>query len=310
MAKKIRTFIILLLALVAVAAGGYFAITTLFPDIFSKNTGQQISKTTQLLKADKSNVITKELHVNHDDMDLYGTFVAPSNYESLQLPLVILSPGLNMNSDVLNPVAQQVATQGYMVYSFDFYGGSTTTRSGDTDMMNMTLDTEKADLNAVLSYWRSQSFVDTNHVYLGGVSHGGLISSLVAAERPADVKAMVLLAPAFNVPDVVRSDMEQLGYTDAEQLPDIVSYQGQSVSKAYIASALNTDVSAAQRAYSGNVLIIHGTADDMVPVSYSEAAAQTFPHAELMSVEGAGHEVSEIAAMSVLLKIQQFMSAN
>ena len=41
--------------------------------------------------------------------------------------------------------------------------------------------------------------------------------------------------------------------------------------------------------YPGDVLIFHGTADNIVPISYSERAVTAFPSAELVTIEGAGH---------------------
>ena len=43
------------------------------------------------------------------------------------------------------------------------------------------------------------------------------------------------------------------------------------------------------RAYRNPVLIIHGTDDPVVPLSYSERAAETYENAELKIIKGAGH---------------------
>ena len=41
--------------------------------------------------------------------------------------------------------------------------------------------------------------------------------------------------------------------------------------------------------YTQDVLIIHGTADTVVPLSYSERALEVYQNAELITIEGAGH---------------------
>jgi len=41
--------------------------------------------------------------------------------------------------------------------------------------------------------------------------------------------------------------------------------------------------------YSGKTLIIHGSDDSLVPLSYSERAVKTFPDAKLITLDGAGH---------------------
>ena len=52
------------------------------------------------------------------------------------------------------------------------------------------------------------------------------------------------------------------------------------------------DVYADMPHYTSPVLIVHGTADATSPFSYSERAVQTFPDAELVTIDGAGHGFS------------------
>ena len=310
MSKKIRTALILLLALALVIGGGYAAITSLVPDFFKPQSAARKLKNKELKQADTKNIVTEDISVSHDGRNLYGYLVAPGNYKDISLPLIIVSHGYNSNADVSSKFATLAAQRGYMVYSFDFYGGGNSTRSGDPDMLDMSALTEKADLNAVLDYWKSQKTVDSSHIYLAGISHGALISTLVAAERAQDIAAMVLFAPAFHVTDLVKQGMQELGYTDISQVPDTVSYKDHTVGKRYIADALTLDIPTAQRAYAEPVLIIHGTADTVVPYSYSETAQKTYPHAQLMSIDGADHSKSDFVSVGTLLKLDEFMKKN
>jgi len=41
--------------------------------------------------------------------------------------------------------------------------------------------------------------------------------------------------------------------------------------------------------YDGKVLIVHGTSDNVVPISYSRRAIETFKDAKLKEIPGAGH---------------------
>ena len=41
--------------------------------------------------------------------------------------------------------------------------------------------------------------------------------------------------------------------------------------------------------YDGKVLIVHGTSDNVVPISYSRCAIETFKDAKLKEIPGAGH---------------------
>lgn len=310
MAKRIRRILILILALALVCAGGYTAFRTLFPNFSVRNTTQQINKVVEMNKAQKDFILSSEVPLKHDGITLYGTFHAPSNYKSLHLPLIIISHGYGTNSDLPDSLIGGMTGQGYLVYNFDFYGGGPNTRSGDPDMQDMSIQTEKADLEAVLSYWRSQSYVDTSHVYLAGVSHGGLISTMVAAAHPQDVKALLLVAPAFNVHDAVQQGFNALGYTDESQIPQSVTYEGRTIGRRYILDALHYDVTKDQKVYPGPVLIIHGTADNVVPYSYSQAAVKAFPHAQLVTLDGVGHSANAEEAVSALPQIAAFLLQN
>ena len=41
--------------------------------------------------------------------------------------------------------------------------------------------------------------------------------------------------------------------------------------------------------YDGKVLIVHGTSDNVAPISYSRRAIETFKDARLKKIPGAGH---------------------
>ena len=59
--------------------------------------------------------------------------------------------------------------------------------------------------------------------------------------------------------------------------------------------------------FSGNVLIFHGAADELVSISYSERAAKTFTTATLKPIDGEGHgfsyQTQEIVADATLKMI-------
>ena len=52
---------------------------------------------------------------------------------------------------------------------------------------------------------------------------------------------------------------------------------------------MSFDIYDVMKAYPGDVLIIHGTRDNIAPISYSERAVTVFPSAELVRIDGAGH---------------------
>jgi len=64
---------------------------------------------------------------------------------------------------------------------------------------------------------------------------------------------------------------------------------GKTVGRIYNKDVLSFDIYTLMPQYSGKTLIIHGSADSLVPLSYSERAIKTFPDAKLITLDGAGH---------------------
>ena len=50
-------------------------------------------------------------------------------------------------------------------------------------------------------------------------------------------------------------------------------------------------------------LVIHGTEDAILPYDHGEALAEGIPNAELMTLEGVGHEIPEELAEEITQKI-------
>ena len=117
-----------------------------------------------------------------------------------------------------------------------------------------------------------------------GASQGGMVSALTASNNASRIKALVLLYPAFIIPDSAREQ-----YNNANEVPDTVNLMGTEVGKIYYTDVLGMDVYQEIKRYSGDVLILHGDKDTLVPISYSERAAAEYPSASLTVIKGGGH---------------------
>ena len=84
--------------------------------------------------------------------------------------------------------AEALAQKGYVVYCFDFCGGSTGSRS-DGSTLEMSLFTEQADLEAVICMIQQRPFVDSSNIFLMGISMGGAVSAITAAANNEDISA-------------------------------------------------------------------------------------------------------------------------
>ncbi|MBR5680711.1 MAG: alpha/beta fold hydrolase [Clostridia bacterium] len=178
-------------------------------------------------------------------------------------------------------VARALAERGFAAYAFNF-------RNPDTrNMFHTSVLTEAKTLAIVLDGIGRLSFVDPERLYLLGESQGGFVSAYVSARR-RDVKKLVLCYPAFVLQDDAKRrnpGYSEPGYT----YPETEKIGDNYVSGTYSEAALSFDIYDVIRDYKNDVLLIHGTADPVVPLAYSERAAKTYEKARLEVIEGTGH---------------------
>ncbi len=228
-------------------------------------------------------VEVRELDSSCDGQKIFGQLHFPKGRKG-KVPLLICSHGLSGTYKECLAYADSAATHGYAAYVFDFRGGGSKASKSEGDVLNMSIFTEADDLEAVWATLKRESFYDASRVFLCGGSQGGLVSALVGARHPSEVRGMVLLFPAFNIPDYAR-----LLYKDYDSVPEKVNLFGFTFGKKYADGLLEYDPYKDMRSYRNPVLILHGTADLLVPVSYSEKAASTYPDATLEKMKGQPH---------------------
>lgn len=164
-------------------------------------------------------------------------------------------------------------------------------------MTEMSILTEKQDLNAVIDEVKTWDFVDTDKITVMGYSQGGLVAALTAAERD-DIHKLLLNYPAFTMVEEIKKE-----YSSVDQIPDTINRMGMKVGKIYFADILAIDYDVYERAarYNGKILIVHGTADELVPYESSVKAAQVY-NCEVFTIDGAGHGFTDTKYDEIFLK--------
>ena len=217
-----------------------------------------------------------------EEQRIYGLLYLPQEH-SEPLPAVIFSHGFGGSHDVGDSYARALAERGFAAYCFDFRGGGYGSQS-DGSVLEMSIMTEVDDLTAVMDEIRSLPYINADEVFLMGTSQGGVVSAITAAHHPRDVRGLILLYPAF-----VLVDTAQQRFKSAEEIPETSFQLWMTVGRAYFEPLLGYDVYADVSAYPKDVLILHGDADSIVPLSYSEKAMTAYSSARLVVIEGAGH---------------------
>ncbi len=197
-------------------------------------------------------------------------------------PCVIICHGFGANLSDHEYYAEVFSENGIAAYCFDFIGGGEEIQS-DGKMTEMSVLSEADDLDCVIDGIRELDMIDQSNLFLMGGSQGGYVITYTASRRPHDIRGLIPLYPAYVIHDFVKKLIGDTG-----KIPETFRCLGCTVSSLYASDAFAVDIYS-HMDYPGPVLIIHGTADSLVPLSYSRKAVKVFPHAKLVTIEGADH---------------------
>ena len=243
----------------------------------------------------------KEVWITNGQRRIYGIEAAAGNGPERR-PVAIFAHGFNGNHEWARNYFDTLCALGYRCYAFDFPCGSLRNRS-DTNTMNMSVADEAADIEAVVSHFRSQPDADSTAIVLIGESQGGLAAALAAARLQGAVSRMVLIYPALCIPDNWNS-----AYKQAADIPDTTRVWGVPLGRRFFTEARAIDVYATIGRYRGPVLIVHGDKDQVVPADYSRRAQATYADAQLEMISGAGHGFSGRQLRQATARVASFLT--
>lgn len=223
----------------------------------------------------------RELSYTLNNQKIYGKLYKTD--KDGKQPIVILSHGLSLDHTLMIPYAEKLLEKGINSYVYDFRGGGYNSLS-DGLISDMTIDTEKEDLNFIIDSLKGEDFVDEERIYLAGHSQGGLVSSLVAPERN-DIRGLFLFAPAYEIPD----DMTE---RDNPHDYNVLNLMPEHLGDKYVNCAIKIDVYNEIKDYTGPVYIFHGVEDKRVPVEYSVMADKVYENSTVYLYEEGEHRFS------------------
>ena len=222
-----------------------------------------------------------EMEFVRDGKKIYGKLFLPKG--TGKYPAVIIGHGFGGNLSYTEPYARMLAKNSIAAYAFDFIGGGYGSRS-DGKLTEMSVLTEAADMSVVLDGIAALPEIDETNLFVMGESQGGFVATYAAATRSEDVRGLIALYPAY----VLQDDAWERT-PDPDSIPETMNLMGVTIGRIYNTDAMSFDIYDLMPAFDRNVLIIHGTNDGIAPISYSERAAEVFPSAELVRIDGAGH---------------------
>ena len=207
--------------------------------------------------------------------------------------MVVLMHGIFSSKDY-NPMpalAKGLAKAGIASIRFDFGGHG----KSEGKKQYMTIEKEIADAMAIYEYAKSLPYV--SGIGFLGHSQGGVVASMTAGrlaganDAPA---ALVLLAPGSVIKEACQGGKFFNARFDPKDPPEFIRCWGlYKLGREYLLSTQELDIYGTASAYEGNVLILHGTKDGIVPIWCSERYKETYgDKATLKLIDGENHTIT------------------
>lgn len=241
-----------------------------------------------------------ELHVDNNGADIYGELYLPETTDET-VPLVILTHGLGGTCAGGERYATQFAEMGIATYCYDLRFASEDSRSNN-DTTQLSPGTVRSDLQAVIDTSKTWDFVDTDNVFLMGYSLGGLTTAITAPDNMDYIKAEIMFYPAFVIQDMA-AELAAMG----DDMPETFDLTGVTLGKTLIEDTINYDLYAQAEKFNKDALLIHGDADTVVPISYSETLSNLLPSVEYHVIKDGVHSFQGEHFVEAMTYVKDFL---
>ncbi len=205
-----------------------------------------------------------------------------------KVPGVILFHGFTGNrmepKFIFVRFSRLLSSMGIASVRFDFLN------SGESDgsFENMTFSGELEDAEDILNYFSSLDFIDSDNIFLLGLSMGGSIAGCTAGKNSSRIKGLVLWAPAGEMAVYIEAREEE--YKNGEAEGDPMDASGLTLGHKFIDDVKKIKVMDITADYKGPTAIFHGTGDESVPVSVSRQYEDILEgETDLTIIENADH---------------------
>ena len=264
---------------------------------------------TAVLSPASSMAETQKIEIAGSVGKLSAIVQKPALEPKQKCPMVMLLHGFTGNKDesLFIKIADELLKKNIASIRFDFNGHG----ESEGEFQNMTVLNEIEDAKKVFEYASSLDYVES--VSVAGHSQGGVVTSMLAGELgKSKVKCAVLMAPAAVLrEDVIRGNTMGSMYDPLNPPEYVELFDGKlKLGREYIKTAFNLPIYEVAGKYTGDVCLIHGTGDRVVPFSYSEYYHQIYKNSEIHILDGQDHGFSQDNQVQVVKLATDFLVKN
>ncbi len=193
-------------------------------------------------------------------------------------------------------IARRLAGAGAVVRAYDRLGQGVS----DGEFQDITLRDEVEQVSTMIRAFAADRYAP---VHVVAHSLGAVEAAMAAATIPEHVAGLTLWSPAGVVVDDIAVKHEIQGRPlDSVAQNGGFDFGGMWLGQAFFDDICNDlDVYAAAAGYDGPVDIVHGDADQIVPLRYGRRYAELLPRATFTAIAGADHSWSSLVWRDELL---------
>lgn len=233
------------------------------------------------------NGTTERVSIDGAKGTLSAIIQKPVLSQGQQCPMVKFCHGFSGRKEgpLFELIADSLMQHGIASIRFDFNGHG----ESEGDFVNMTVPNEVEDAMKVFEYVRDLRYV--SEIAVVGHSQGGVVAGMLAGQtEPESFSAVVLMAPAAVLrDDAIRGNTMGASYDPLDPPEFVQLYGNLRLGREYIRTAFSLPIYETSAKYQGPALIVHGTADRVVPYTYGERYHQIWPNSELVILDAFDH---------------------
>ena len=226
---------------------------------------------------------SREFNILDDGVRLHAKLDMPDGREKCPLAIVLHGFTGHMEERHILAVSGAMNALGVATLRVELYGHG----QSDGAFADHNLYKWLGNVLAVTDYARTLDFA--SELYLCGHSQGGLTTMLAAGMLPETFRAILPLSPAIAILEGARTG-RLLGVSfDPAHIPETLCFADKTLRGNYVRVAQTLHVEEAIDRYKGPVLLVHGDADESVPLCDTVAAAERYENARLAVIGGDTH---------------------
>lgn len=223
---------------------------------------------------------------NNLGLKLAGIISSPNSVD--KIPLVVMCHGYSSgkNSKINRLLVPKLNDRRIASFRFDFTGHY----DSEGDIADVTISSAVDDLSSAMRYLNNLDWINPDGIGIFGSSFGGTVALWFAASY-GGIRALALRSPVSDYAAVREQQLGKQGISDWKE-QGFTLLEGGTVRSnyAFYEDAQSHDTYDMVKSISANTLIIHGDADDNVPLPQSERLRDAMGKiAKLEVIAGAGH---------------------